>query len=566
VTCRCPECSRRLVSADTYCRTLATLNGMVRARVKILTCPGHLDVRVMVQTATKAPLFPNGRADMDVVVLIGLLHWRVGMKRCEIKTFLRSKGIYLSGGTISNRCLDFLLLFAQLHRMRPEKLKKAFKRCGGYALHIDGTHRSGGRVTFVLQEDRHGFILDADLLPSEGEEHVAGMLSPCKERYDQPLVVVRDGAESLRTAIAKVLPEVPQQLCQPHFLRNTERTLLGEPHAELKRLLVKHHLTATLRGLRVTDAEVDRNLLGLERLIVHIVVDYLLYPVKHQSKWLSDPLPYYFQYLRIKEIVPLVSRLVMCNASRDFVCSPLMELDLRLRRVLEDPAARDAFNLMHRTIRWMDMTRLPLRISRGTHLKDAPPDGHDLEEVKTQLRIVLDRIVQEGREIGGSFERVALSLRDTFQGHWEELFVPFPTVKGKTFKFRRHNNALECVHRHTRKGIRERTGREQTRVEMEQHGDLLAILSNLWNPAYQRQVLDDVWSLSDALGQYIPDLPRLREEYRLARAGPERPVPDGERLIMVKNFLQVLESSRDDDRMLTRLMKVMGLEEATIAG
>jgi hypothetical protein len=113
----CPSCERGLVSADAYGRTLATLNGMVEAHVVVLTCPDHRDHRIVRQGATRAPLVPNVRADMDVIVLIGLLHWRLGMKRSEIKAFLSSKGIHLSEATISNRALDFLLLFAQLQEM-----------------------------------------------------------------------------------------------------------------------------------------------------------------------------------------------------------------------------------------------------------------------------------------------------------------------------------------------------------------------------------------------------------------------------------------------------------------
>ncbi|RCV65499.1 hypothetical protein C5S53_03505, partial [Methanophagales archaeon] len=35
--------------------------------------------------------------------LIGLLRWRIGMKRQDIRAFLGTKGITLSTGTISNR-------------------------------------------------------------------------------------------------------------------------------------------------------------------------------------------------------------------------------------------------------------------------------------------------------------------------------------------------------------------------------------------------------------------------------------------------------------------------------
>ena len=548
------------MSADTYGRTLAVLKGMVDADIKVVTCPDHQDVRVVHQDVTRAPLVPNVRADMDVTVLIGLLHWRLGMKRYEVKAFLGSKGIYLSEATISNRSLDFLLLFAQLHRGRHGKLRRAIERRGGMALHMDGTHRSGGRVTFVLQEDHYRLILDAGPMPSEGEEHVTRMLASCKEMYGSPLVAVRDGAESLKAAIAAVLPGVPQQLCQPHFLRSLERSLLSEPHAALKRAMVQHHLSARLRRLRVTDAARGRDMLSLERVWVHMGVDHLMHPVKHQTKWLSDPLPYYFQYECVREVAALVRRLVQHNASRGFVCAEVMELDLCLRETLEDAGARASCNLIRRTIRWMDMARVPMRISRGTHLKDTPPDNRDLEKAKASLRAALDRTVQEGREMGGEFDRVARSIRRSFEEHWEELFVPYPIVKGRPFRFRRHNNGLESAHRWTRKSIRERTGREQTRVEMEQHGDLLAILSNLWNPAYHRLVLNDVQDLSQALGQYIPDLPRLREEYRLLRVGPERPVPDEDRLGMMQDFLKAMESSEDDTELLSRLEQILKLD------
>jgi hypothetical protein len=237
-----------------------------------------------------------------------------------------------------------------------------------------------------------------------------------------------------------------------------------------------------------------------------------------------------------------------------------MDLDRHLRGVTEDPAIRGVFFLMHRTIRWMDGTRQVLRISRETHLKDARPDGHALGETEAQLRRVLSKSVEQGRGMGGKYERAALSLRDAFEGHWEELFVPVPVVNGRPFNFRRHNNALETSHRRTRKSIRERTGREQTRMEMEQHGDLLAILSNLRNPVYQALALGDIKDLGESLAQFIPELPRLRAEYRLTRAGPERPVPDDDRLPMMLSFVQLVESSQDDQAILPRLMGLVRLE------
>ncbi len=113
---------------------------------------------------------------MNLIILIGLLHWRLGMKRHEICGFLETKGIFLSTGTISNRSLDFLLLFKQFHINNSQKIKAFIERKGCMILHMDGTHRSGGRVVFVLQEGIDNIVINADLIPSESEEHVDPVL------------------------------------------------------------------------------------------------------------------------------------------------------------------------------------------------------------------------------------------------------------------------------------------------------------------------------------------------------------------------------------------------------
>ena len=89
---------------------------------------------------------------------------------------------------------------------------------------------------------------------------------------------------------------------------------------------------------------------------------------------------------------------------------------------------------------------------------------------------------------------------------------------------------LESSHRRIRKAIRERTGRGETNREMEQFGDLIAILSNLWNKTYQKEILSDVKDLAVSLSPFVKDLPELRKEYHRARAGPEIPIPDDKRM------------------------------------
>jgi hypothetical protein len=101
------------------------------------------------------------------------------MKRHEIRAFLETKGIYL--WTISNRSLDFLLLFKQLHKNKCKELKALVERKGGMIFHMYGTHRAGGRVIFVLQEELDNIVIDADLIPSEAKEYVNPILLEFKK-------------------------------------------------------------------------------------------------------------------------------------------------------------------------------------------------------------------------------------------------------------------------------------------------------------------------------------------------------------------------------------------------
>jgi hypothetical protein len=203
-----------------------------------LACKDHSDEYFSIQGATKAPLIPKCNTDLNVIILIGLLRWRLGMKRHEIRAFLVTKGIYLSTGTISNRSLDFILLFKQLHKNKCEEIKALIERKGGMIPHMDGTHRAGGRVVFVLQEGYDNMVIDADLIPSEAEEHVNPFLSEFKITYGSPLVIVRDMAKGLALSSSKIFLDIPQQICQVHFIRNLEKDLITEYHKKLKSSIV----------------------------------------------------------------------------------------------------------------------------------------------------------------------------------------------------------------------------------------------------------------------------------------------------------------------------------------
>jgi len=498
---------------------------------------------------------------MNLIILIGLLRWRLGMKRHEISGFLETKGIYLSTGTISNRSLDFLLLFKQFHINNSQRIKVFIERKGCMILHMDGTHRSGGRVVFVLQEGIDNMVINADLIPSEAEENVDTVLLDFKNSYGSPLIVVRDMAKGIKLSVEKNFPNASQQVCQVHFFSDLEKDLITEYHKKLKNSIVKHNLTSRLKSLRYENNDSgDSMIKRIQDRWIHIAVDHLLHPIEKHVKWMRRPISYFIQYRRIKTVSDLVQRLIYCDASNNFVHKPLMELHESLKSVLEDSLVLEYFSIMQKELQWLDELRDDLRITRNNNLKDSKPIDIELDKISIKIKEVLLKIRKESWKLDEQYQRIASTIIDAFENHWEELFVPDPVVNGRKISFRRHNNGLESSHRRIRKGIRERTGKSETNSEMEQFGDLLAILSNLWNETYQKEILQDVVYIGRSLGPFVKDLPRLRDEYRETRRGDTISIDDEERVSILGNFIDVFENNELDSVLISSLQSILEVE------
>jgi hypothetical protein len=229
---------------------------------------------------------------------------------------------------------------------------------------------------------------------------------------------------------------------------------------------------------------------------------------------------------------------------------------------LEDTKVLEYFSILEKILQWLDELRDNLRITRKNNLKDSKPIDFDfeLDVVLIKIKEVLLKIRTESWKLEKQYQRIASTIIDAFESHWEELFVPDPIVNGRKISFRRHNNGLESSHRKIRKGIRERTGKSETNSEMEQFGDLLAILSNLWNETYQKEILQDVVDIGRSLSPFVKDLPRLRQEYRETRRGAAIPIDDEERLDILENFIEIFENNELDSVLISSLQSILEVE------
>jgi predicted methyltransferase MtxX (methanogen marker protein 4) len=98
-----------------------------------------------------------------------------------------------------------------------------------------------------------GEILIARSLLASGQEELSGLLREALVGLEGLPVkgVISDGQLAVRQAVAQVLPGVPHQLCQFHYLREA-----GRPMWEADRHAQKE-LRKRVRGVRVIERQVE---------------------------------------------------------------------------------------------------------------------------------------------------------------------------------------------------------------------------------------------------------------------------------------------------------------------
>ena len=88
----------------------------------------------------------------------------------------------------------------------------------------------------------------------------------------------------------------------------------------------------------------------------------------------------------------------------------------------------------------------------------------------------------------------------------------------------------------------------------------MAILSNLWNETYQKEILFDIEDLGRSLSPFVNDIPRLRNEYREIIRGPAIPIADVRQMGVMEDFIEVLELTKPSGELISTLQAILGAE------
>jgi transposase-like protein len=227
-------------------RTVATLRGLVRLRLKVRRCEDagcarhHWPYRPEGEGAIALPRHEFG---LDVIALAGTLRYREHRSVPELHRALRERGVAVCERTVTN-LLDRYDELVATAVDEPRRAALAAQR--RVILAIDGSQPDvGHEVLWVIRDCLSGQVLLARSLLSAAAADLAGLLREVVAAIGVPVAgVVSDGQHSIRLAVQQVLPDAPHQLCQFHYLRGAALPIFeADRHA-------KKELKKRVRGVR----------------------------------------------------------------------------------------------------------------------------------------------------------------------------------------------------------------------------------------------------------------------------------------------------------------------------
>jgi mutator family transposase len=244
----CPACGGAMRIRYENRRTLVTLSGTVRLRLKVRRCEVtgctryHRPYRPETEGALALPQHEFG---LDIIALVGALRHRDHRSVPEIHAALRERGVRIAERSVTNLLdrYDELLATALTDGSR---LQGLLAEQGRIILALDGLQPDvGHEVLWVLRDCLSGTVLLGRSLLSATAQDLAALLREVVAAVGVPVAgAISDGQPSIRKAVAQVLPGVPHQLCQFHFLREAARPVFeADRHA-------KKELKKAVRGIR----------------------------------------------------------------------------------------------------------------------------------------------------------------------------------------------------------------------------------------------------------------------------------------------------------------------------
>jgi hypothetical protein len=252
---RCWLCDGPLWVAYHSHRTVTTLEGLIALTLVVRTCQDRACSRYHQPYRPEdegALVLPQGEFGLDVIALVGSLRYAQHRSVPEIHRALIDRGVPIAERTVTHLLHRYEELVA-LRLADQTRLQDRLREQGRVILALDGLQPDvGHEVLWVLRDVLSGEVLLARSLLSGTTDDLATMIQEVKDALTVPMAgVISDGQHTIRRAVQRILPGVPHQLCQFHYLREAAKPVY-EADRHAKKLLKKE-----VRGIRPIERDLE---------------------------------------------------------------------------------------------------------------------------------------------------------------------------------------------------------------------------------------------------------------------------------------------------------------------
>ncbi len=254
----CPHCHSSLRFCHTvWKKNISTLQGVIRVWSIGYRCSNtECTYGTTVYRSAEAEMLSMKHTSygFDVLAYVGELRYKHHKTRQEIADELNERGVKTSDRNVQLLYERYLTLLraSATERVR-EVLQQVVDEHGGIILSMDGVQPEKGNETlYVIREVLSGTVLAARNMKSSSASDLETLISPVIELGYPIIGIVSDGQQSIRKAMEKLLPDVPYQYCQFHYLKD-----IAKPVVDLDRKL-KTSIKKNLRGIRGVEKKADK--------------------------------------------------------------------------------------------------------------------------------------------------------------------------------------------------------------------------------------------------------------------------------------------------------------------
>lgn len=386
-------------------------------------------------------------AEAESLSLTGLMRALGHNTRREIHGHLLRHEIAISERHVQGLYEAYFALLACTADKQIEAVMPSIEKNGRMVISLDGIQpERGNEALWVVREVLTGVVLAAECLISASSESLQQLLRPVVALRIPILGVISDGQRSIRLAVKALLPEVPHQCCQFHYLRN-----VALPFSDDDRKL-RTNLRKNLRGILA----MEKSTASTGHLEAQVMDGYC---AAIRAVMLNDGVP------------PLRPGGIDAYENLERICSSLqkciaVKATAQARALAAIAARHRAFKSEYLTLKRQHAWLLALEhaINPDNYACLTPVDA--VQKAKHTLDCIAAE-VSRSADSEPAHLRFAESLRRYTQGFGDSLFQCFSNPL-----LPRTNNDLERFLRHAKCAHRRTTGRKSWTEAIVRYGEL----------------------------------------------------------------------------------------------